>query len=85
MLVLANCLLLNVYVKQVLRTRTGIIMWDYNPFWRLALVWVLPSRLGYWFNELISLLGIVLDVHKKVNNLLKTSRQDRVGNVRRAT
>ena len=85
MLVLANCLLLNVYVKQVLRTRTGIIMWDYNPFWRLALVWVLPSRLGCWFNELISILGIVLDVHKKVNNLLKTSRQDRVGNVRRAT
>ena len=85
MLVLVNCSLLNVYVKQVLRTRTEIIMWDYNPFWRLALVWVLPSRLGFWFNELRSLLGFVLDVQEKVNNLLKTSRQDRVGNVRRAT
>ena len=44
-------LLLNEYTKQVLWTRTEIIMWDYNPFWRLALVWVLPSRLGFWFQQ----------------------------------
>ena len=51
-----------------------MIRWCYDPIWRLALVWVLPSRLGFWFHGLISFLILVLDVQEEINNLLKTSR-----------
>ena len=67
--------------KQVFVFKVEISVWDYGLFWRLALVWVLPSRLRSWFHCLVSSLDLDTWHTWEYRRLSKNSRCRRLWSV----